>query len=103
MLTAIRRFFNEVRDPALKCTRLGHRHERLERRTIRKRLPQDTDQREPIGRYVALDCKEARMVCARCGNAPADWQIYMATPLHSISMSSDQADSLEICGFYVYG
>jgi len=86
------RFWNELRNPALKCERVGHKH------MMRSRTGMVWSE----GRYVADRVEQERDWCPRCGVAHEDWRDISRTGISSWSAPSDVMREFEKTGEYWY-
>ena len=90
----ILRFFRELREPMLKCERLGHKF----RDQVETGLVSPADYR----RGVADSIKRRRCFCTRCGfKKPDDWYVVERKPIQNLSMPAEHFAELDNTGILV--
>lgn len=85
------RFWDELRNPALKCERLGHKNATRSRSGM---------VRSSGRRYVADRVEQEREWCPRCGLAHNDWRDTSRTGISSWSAPSSIMREFEKTGEY---
>jgi len=85
------RFWNELRNPALKCARVGHKT------ATRSRSGMVSSK---SWSYVADRVEKEREWCPRCGQAHTDWRDVSRTGISSWSAPSDVMREFERTGEY---
>jgi hypothetical protein len=84
------RFWKELRNPALKCERIGHKH------ATRTRSGMVWSK----GHYVADRVEQECDWCPRCGIAHGEWRDLSRTGISSWSAPSDVMREFERTGAY---
>jgi hypothetical protein len=86
------RFLRELRNPALKCERVGHKHQARTRQGMVR----------SSGRYVADSVEQERDWCPRCGLAHDEWRDISREGISSWSAPSDVMREFERTGEHWY-
>lgn len=86
----MRRWWKELRNPALKCERVGHR---TDTRTRNGMVASN-------GYYVADRVEQEREYCSRCGHTHGPWRDISRTGISSWSAPSDVMREFERTGEY---
>ena len=86
-------WFNDLRNPAQKCERVGHKLHTRKRETYRDP--------ESSFRTVVDLCEEEKIVCKRCKHVEKDWEIIYREGYSSVSMPGDMNREWKKNGFVV--
>lgn len=82
------RWFRELRDPALKCERVGHRLAVLWRRGL-------VHPHRSSFRSVADNVTQEKVSCTRCGLDHTDWVVVKRSSLQGLSAPQSTYDAMD--------
>lgn len=91
LIAALPRWWKEMREPGLKCDRIGHKAETRTRRGM---------VRSKSWNYVADRVEQERLWCPRCGLAHGEWKDISRSGISSWSAPSDVMREFERTGEY---